>query len=171
MTTPPDNPYGAPDGAAPPPAQPSLQAYVHGAPAVPSQYGPAAPVAPSPQPPAVPAPYAGYQEPGYQSGYAQPGYAQPAYAQPGAAQPGYAQPGYAPAGYPGYQQPVAATSSLYNAAVIVNWVMLGITVVGTFGIGIIAAAWMIPMTLQPQSTARRPAGWVWLVPERHERGR
>lgn len=47
--------------------------------------------------------------------------------------------------YPGPTQP--ARSGLYLAAAIVNWVVLGLLILGTCGIGIIAAAWFVPMTI------------------------
>jgi hypothetical protein len=57
--------------------------------------------------------------------------------------------GYAPQGP---QEP--AGSGLYVAAAIINWVVLGLVVIGTLGIGIIAAAWFIPMTIFMHKGAR-----------------
>jgi hypothetical protein len=50
--------------------------------------------------------------------------------------------------YPVYQGPVRPRSGLYLAAAIINWVALGIIVICTLGFGIIAAAWMVPMTIR-----------------------
>lgn len=41
-----------------------------------------------------------------------------------------------------------AKSGMYQAAAIINWVVLGLLTAGTCGIGIIAAAWFIPMTIR-----------------------
>jgi hypothetical protein len=52
--------------------------------------------------------------------------------------------------YYGYQSqvpPRPAASGMYVAAAVINWVTLGLLVVATCGIGIIAAAWFIPMTI------------------------
>jgi hypothetical protein len=54
---------------------------------------------------------------------------------------------------------VAANSTprgLYTAAAIINWVVLGIVIVGTLGFGIIAAAWFIPMTILIHKGAKGP---------------
>lgn len=61
--------------------------------------------------------------------------------------PAYAY-GYAP------QAPPQVPSSLYVAAGVVNWVVLGLLVLGTCGFGIVAAAWFIPMTIAIQKGAR-----------------
>ena len=53
-----------------------------------------------------------------------------------------------------YQRPVTPTSGLYVAAAVLNWVVLGILVISTFGIGIIAAAWFIPMTVLTHKAAK-----------------
>lgn len=45
---------------------------------------------------------------------------------------------------------------MYTAAAIINWVVLGLIVVGTLGFGIIVAAWFIPMTIQMHKGARSP---------------
>lgn len=39
-------------------------------------------------------------------------------------------------------------SGMYVAAAVINWVVLGLSVALTCGIGVILAAWFIPMTLQ-----------------------
>ena len=56
--------------------------------------------------------------------------------------------------YPAYQQPVRTSSGLYVAAAAINWVVLGLLTVSTFGIGIIAAAWMVPMTIMTHKAAK-----------------
>jgi hypothetical protein len=60
-------------------------------------------------------------------------------------------------GYYGYQpqpsQPVVS-SGLYVAAAVINWVVLGLVILATCGIGIIAAAWYIPMTIKIHKGAR-----------------
>ncbi|QAY63487.1 hypothetical protein ET495_09745 [Xylanimonas allomyrinae] len=62
-----------------------------------------------------------------------------------------------------YQQPaytgggLAYTGSgLYLAAAIINWAMLGITIVFTLGFGVIAAAWFVPMTISLHKAAKDP---------------
>ncbi len=73
-----------------------------------------------------------------------------------------AAPGYPPAGPPvpvyyGYApqgpQPAGA-SGMYVAAAVINWVTFGLLVVGTCGLGIIAAAWFVPMTIFIHKGAR-----------------
>lgn len=54
-------------------------------------------------------------------------------------------------GYPPQQHP---PSGMYQAAAIINWVFLGLVIVGTCGIGLIAAAWFIPMTINIQQGAK-----------------
>lgn len=49
--------------------------------------------------------------------------------------------GYAP------PTPPTAPSGLYQAAAIINWVMLGLITLATCGLGIVAAAWFVPMTI------------------------
>ncbi|MEL7977338.1 hypothetical protein AAG589_15860 [Isoptericola sp. F-RaC21] len=61
---------------------------------------------------------------------------------------------YAHQPYPAYPQPASASSGLYLAAAVLNWVVLAITVVSTLGLGIIAAAWMIPMTVMIHKGAK-----------------
>lgn len=59
-----------------------------------------------------------------------------------------------------YAAPYAAAPAqapghgLYVAAAVLNWVTLGAIVVLTLGIGIIAAAWFIPMTIRMHKNAR-----------------
>lgn len=88
---------------------------------------------PAPPPLPVPAPPPAY-----------PAYAAPAYPAPGM------QPGVPMA------MPVQGTRGMYTAAAILNWVGLGLFVVFTFGIGIIAAAWVVPMTIQIHKAAKGP---------------
>ncbi len=76
----------------------------------------------------------------------QPPAQQPAGWQP--APPPPAPYGYTPSPAPG------ATSGMYQAAAIINWVVLGIVVVASCGIGIIAAAWFVPMTIKIHQGAR-----------------
>lgn len=54
-------------------------------------------------------------------------------------------PGYY--GYPPQVPQPRASSGLYVAAAVINWVVFGILVVATCGLGIVAAAWFIPMTI------------------------
>lgn len=42
---------------------------------------------------------------------------------------------------------------MYVAAAIINWVVFGLIVVSTFGIGLIAGAWFIPMTIKMHKAA------------------
>ena len=44
-------------------------------------------------------------------------------------------------------RPPQQQSGLYLAAAIINWVVMGLTIVGTLGFGIVVAAWFIPMTI------------------------
>lgn len=53
----------------------------------------------------------------------------------------------------GYAPP-PAPNGMYQAAAIINWVVLGLIVVGTCGLGIIAAAWFIPMTINIHKGAK-----------------
>lgn len=66
-------------------------------------------------------------------------------------QPYAQQQPYAPYGAPAYGLPPAparpAQSGLYVAAAVINWVTLAILVGLTCGIGLIAAAWFVPMTI------------------------
>lgn len=43
---------------------------------------------------------------------------------------------------------------MYQAAAIINWVVLAILIVATCGFGIIACAWFIPMTINIHKGAR-----------------
>lgn len=43
---------------------------------------------------------------------------------------------------------------MYVAAAVINWVVLGILVLTTCGIGIVAAAWYVPMTVYIHKGAR-----------------
>jgi hypothetical protein len=49
--------------------------------------------------------------------------------------------------YPPQVPPRPAASGMYVAAAVINWVVLGMVVLATCGIGLIAAAWFIPMTI------------------------
>ncbi len=55
---------------------------------------------------------------------------------------------------PGAWGPSPQPSGLYQAAAIVNWVVLGLIIVGTCGLGIIAAAWFVPMTIAIHNGAK-----------------
>lgn len=59
-----------------------------------------------------------------------------------------AAPGQFPPGVP------VEKSGLYQAAAIINWVVMGLLIVCTLGIGIIACAWFIPMTIRIQKGAK-----------------
>jgi hypothetical protein len=50
-------------------------------------------------------------------------------------------------GYGPIAPPVAPASGMYVAAAVINGVVLGLIVLATCGLGIIAAAWFIPMTI------------------------
>ena len=55
------------------------------------------------------------------------------------------------------QVPVAQpTRGMYTAAAILNCITLGVIIVGTLGIGVIAAAWFVPMTILIHKGARDP---------------
>lgn len=61
--------------------------------------------------------------------------------------------------FPGYYghppgQPPPQASGLYVAAAVINWVVLGLLVLATCGVGIVAAAWIIPMTVYIHRGAR-----------------
>lgn len=45
---------------------------------------------------------------------------------------------------------------MYTAAAVINWVTLGIVILATFGIGAIAAAWFVPMTILIHKGAKGP---------------
>jgi hypothetical protein len=55
-------------------------------------------------------------------------------------------------GYPPHQPP--AVSGMYVAAAVINWVVLALLVLGTCGVGLVAAAWFIPMTIYIHRGAR-----------------
>jgi hypothetical protein len=59
-------------------------------------------------------------------------------------------------GMAGMVPTVSVTRGMYTAAAIINWVVLGIVIVATVGIGIIAAAWFIPMTILIHRGAKGP---------------
>lgn len=48
------------------------------------------------------------------------------------------------------------TRGMYTAAAVINWVTLGIVIVVSGGVGIIAAAWFIPMTIFIHKGAKGP---------------
>jgi hypothetical protein len=89
------------------------------------------------------------------SGALTPAQAPVGYPQPSApvAYPQAAYPQAGP-GYPPHQAPVAQRSGLYLAAAIINWVVLGIVVISTLGFGIVAAAWIVPMTILTHKAAK-----------------
>jgi len=64
-----------------------------------------------------------------------------------------AAPGY---GYPPPAPVQPASSGMYVAAAVLNWVVLGLLVVLTCGVGLIAAAWFIPMTIFIHKGAKDP---------------
>jgi hypothetical protein len=43
---------------------------------------------------------------------------------------------------------------MYVAAAVINWVVLGLLILVTCGIGLVAAAWYIPVTIQIHKSAR-----------------
>lgn len=52
--------------------------------------------------------------------------------------------------------PSSGTRGMYTAAAVLNWITLGIVIVATFGIGAIAAAWVVPMTILTHKAAKGP---------------
>jgi hypothetical protein len=64
----------------------------------------------------------------------------------------WVQPGL-PVGY-GYPVQAPPASGMYVAAAVINWVVLGLVILATCGLGIIAAAWFIPMTIYMHKGAR-----------------
>ncbi|MET1132105.1 MAG: hypothetical protein ABWX60_01645 [Aeromicrobium sp.] len=50
--------------------------------------------------------------------------------------------------------PQHTPSGMYQAAAIINWVVLGLLIVGTCGLGIVAAAWFVPMTINIHKGAK-----------------
>lgn len=57
-------------------------------------------------------------------------------------------------GYPPQVPQRPAASGMYVAAAVINWVVLGLLVLATCGIGLLAAAWFIPMTIQIHKGSR-----------------
>lgn len=57
---------------------------------------------------------------------------------------------------PQWQTHPPAASGMYTAAAVINWVILGLLILGTCGLGLIAAAWFIPMTINIQKASRDP---------------
>jgi hypothetical protein len=53
-------------------------------------------------------------------------------------------------------RPPRHQSGLYLAAAIINWVVMGLAIVGTLGFGIFVAAWFIPMTIFIHKGAKDP---------------
>jgi hypothetical protein len=45
---------------------------------------------------------------------------------------------------------------MYTAAAVLNWITLAIVAVATFGIGLIAAFWFVPMTILIHKGAKGP---------------
>lgn len=48
------------------------------------------------------------------------------------------------------------TRGMYTAAAIINWVVMGLIMLATGGIGVIVAAWFIPMTIRMHKNAKGP---------------
>lgn len=65
----------------------------------------------------------------------------------GSVPPPVAAPYGAPTGYYGAPPQAQQPSGMYVAAAVVNWVVLALVVVATCGIGLVAAAWFVPMTI------------------------
>lgn len=129
MSQPTDQPFGTPDGSAQPPSTQGAHGYGSSAPT------PAGQLQPYPGP-AAPQTYTAYQQqPPVPAAYRQPA-------------TGYQQP------YAAYQRPAQSQSTLYLVAAILNWVVLGLTAISTFGVGLIAAAWMVPMTIATHKGAK-----------------
>ena len=59
-------------------------------------------------------------------------------------------------GIPAMAPPVSAKRGMYTAAAVINWVTLGIVIVATLGVGVIAAAWFVPMTVLIHKGAKGP---------------
>ena len=98
---------------------------------------------PDPQQPA--SPYDPYGQP------AQPGQQQSWPAAPGG--PGGQVPYHYGYGYPPAPQQRPA-SGMYVAAAVLNWVTLGAFVIATCGLGLLAAAWYVPMTIAIHKASR-----------------
>jgi len=45
---------------------------------------------------------------------------------------------------------------MYTAAAVLNWITLALVAVGTFGIGLIAAFWVVPMTILIHKGSKGP---------------
>lgn len=65
-------------------------------------------------------------------------------------------PVYAPVTVPVATAGLPVARGMYTAAAVLNWVTLGIIIVGTLGIGVIAAAWFVPMTILIHKGAKGP---------------
>ncbi|MEZ0577208.1 hypothetical protein [Nocardioides sp. MH1] len=57
-------------------------------------------------------------------------------------------------GYPPQALQQQSASGMYVAAAVINWVYLGVIILATCGIGLIALAWFIPMTINIHKGAR-----------------
>jgi len=74
---------------------------------------------------------------------------------PPTAQPFPGQP--SPMGHPPAAGAVSTgTRGLYTAAAVLNWITLALVGLFTFGIGFIAAAWYVPMTILIHKAAKGP---------------
>lgn len=60
-----------------------------------------------------------------------------------------------PPPYPAVAAP-PSSRGMYTAAAVINWVYLGVIIVFTLGIGVIAAAWFVPMTIRIHRYAKDP---------------
>lgn len=58
--------------------------------------------------------------------------------------------------YPVPTATVQQSRSMYTAAAVINWVVLGLVILGSGGLGIIAAAWFIPMTIRIHKGGKGP---------------
>lgn len=59
-------------------------------------------------------------------------------------------------GTPGVPMQVTPTRGMYTAAAILNWVGFAIFAIATAGIGLIAGAWIVPMTILTHKAAKDP---------------
>lgn len=82
----------------------------------------------------------------------------PVWPQPPAAMPTPGLPAavQAPTPYGTSVPRTSGTRGLYTAAAVLNWVTLGLVIAGTFGFGVIAAAWFVPMTILIHRNAKGP---------------
>jgi len=55
-----------------------------------------------------------------------------------------------------YSGSSSGTRGMYTAAAVINWITLAIVSVATFGIGLIAAFWVVPMTIAIHKGAKGP---------------